>query len=151
MALGLRELNVKLQAELNPVRPEEPVVEKFGWQFRVRDKVIQTETNYDKDVFNGDIGQIAKIDPVEREVTVRFDPREVVYDFGELDEVALAYAITIHKSQGSEFPAVVIPLATQQCLLLQRNLVYTGITRGKKLVVVIWQGPAKATAHAPGV
>jgi len=84
VALGIRELNVKLQAELNPARPEEPVGEKFGWQFRVRDKVIQTETNYDKGVFNGDIGQIAKIDPVEREVTVRFDPRVVVYDLGDL-------------------------------------------------------------------
>ena len=115
-SLGIRELNVRLQSELNPARPDEPVVEKFGWQFRVRDKVIQTENNYDKDVFNGDIGQIVKIDPVEREVTVRFDQREVVYDFGELDEVALAYAITIHKSQGSEFPAVVIPLAMQQYL-----------------------------------
>jgi len=99
-SLGIRELNVKLQGELNPARQEETVVEKFGWQFRVRDKVIQTENNYDKDVFNGDIGQIAKIDPLEREVTVRFDQREVVYDFGELDEVALAYAITIHKSPG---------------------------------------------------
>jgi len=145
-SLGIRELNVKLQGELNPARPEEPVVEKFGWQFRVRDKVIQTENNYDKDVFNGDIGQIIKIDPVEREVTVKFDQREVVYDFGELDEVALAYAITIHKSQGSEFPAVVIPLATQQYLLLQRNLVYTGITRGKKLVVVVGQRKALAIA-----
>jgi exodeoxyribonuclease V alpha subunit len=121
-------------------------VEKFGWQFRVRDKVIQTENNYDKDVFNGDIGQIARIDPVELEVTVKFDQREVVYDYGELDEVALAYAITIHKSQGSEFPAVVIPLATQQYLLLQRNLVYTGITRGKKLVVVVGQRKALAMA-----
>jgi exodeoxyribonuclease V alpha subunit len=145
-SLGIRELNVKLQAELNPARPEEPVVEKFGWQFRPRDKVIQTENNYDKDVFNGDIGQIIKIDTVEREVTVKFDQREVVYDFGELDEVALAYAITIHKSQGSEFPAVVIPLATQQYLLLQRNLVYTGITRGKKLVVVVGQRKALAIA-----
>ena len=145
-SLGIRELNVKLQGELNPARPEEPVVEKFGWQFRVRDKVIQTENNYEKDVFNGDIGQIIKIDPVEREVTVKFDQREVVYDFGELDEVALAYAITIHKSQGSEFPAVVIPLATQQYLLLQRNLVYTGITRGKKLVVVVGQRKALAIA-----
>jgi exodeoxyribonuclease V alpha subunit len=145
-SLGVRELNIKLQAELNPARPEEPVVEKFGWQFRVRDKVIQTENNYDKDVFNGDIGQIIKIDPVEREVTVKFDQREVVYDFGELDEVALAYAITIHKSQGSEFPAVVIPLATQQYLLLQRNMVYTGITRGKKLVVVVGQRKALAIA-----
>ena len=131
-APGIRELNVKLQGEMNPARPEEPVVEKFGWQFRVRDKVIQTENNYDKDVFNSDIGQIIKIDPLEREVTVKFDQREVVYDFGELDEVALAYAITIHKSQGSEFPAVVIPLATQQYLLLQRNLVYTGITRARR-------------------
>jgi exodeoxyribonuclease V alpha subunit len=145
-SLGVRELNVKLQGELNPARPEEPIVEKFGWQFRVRDKVIQTENNYEKDVFNGDIGQIIKIDPVEREVTVRFDQREVVYDFGELDEVALAYAITIHKAQGSEFPAVVIPLATQQYLLLQRNLVYTGITRGKKLVVVVGQRKALAIA-----
>jgi exodeoxyribonuclease V alpha subunit len=145
-SLGVAELNMKLQAELNPVRPDEPVVEKFGWQFRVRDKVIQIENNYDKDVFNGDIGQIGKIDTAEREVMVRFDHREVVYDFGELDEVALAYAITIHKSQGSEFPAVVIPLAMQQYMLLQRNLVYTGITRGKKLVVVIGQRRALGMA-----
>jgi exodeoxyribonuclease V alpha subunit len=145
-SLGIRELNVRLQTELNPARPDEVTVEKFGWLYRVRDKVIQTENNYDKDVFNGDIGQIVKIDPVEREVTVKFDQREVVYDFGELDEVALAYAITIHKSQGSEFPAVIIPLATQQYLLLQRNLVYTGITRGKKLVVVVGQRKALSIA-----
>jgi exodeoxyribonuclease V alpha subunit len=145
-SLGVRELNVRLQNELNPARDDEPVVEKFGWQFRPRDKVIQTENDYDKDVFNGDIGQVVKIDPVEREVTVRFDQREVVYDFGELDEVSLAYAITIHKSQGSEFPSVVIPLATQQYLLLQRNLVYTGTTRGKKLVVIIGQRKALAMA-----
>jgi exodeoxyribonuclease V alpha subunit len=145
-SLGVRELNVRLQNELNPARADEPVVEKFGWQFRPRDKVIQTENDYDKDVFNGDIGQVVKIDPVEREVTVRFDQREVVYDFGELDEVSLAYAITIHKSQGSEFPAVVTPFATQQYLLLQRNLVYTGITRGKKLVVLIGQRKALGIA-----
>jgi exodeoxyribonuclease V alpha subunit len=145
-SLGIRELNVKLQTELNPAKPEEPSVEKFGWQFHVRDKVIQTENNYDKDVFNGDIGQIVKIDPVEREVTIRFDQREVAYDYGELDEVSLAYAITIHKSQGSEFPVVVIPLAMQQYLLLQRNLIYTGITRGKKLVVLIGQRKALAMA-----
>jgi exodeoxyribonuclease V alpha subunit len=145
-SLGIRELNVRLQAELNPARADEPGVEKFGWQFRVRDKVIQTENNYDKEVFNGDIGQILKIDPVEREVIVKFDQREVVYDFGELDEVSLAYAITIHKSQGSEFPAVVIPLATQHYMLLQRNLVYTGVTRGKKLVVLIGQRKALTIA-----
>jgi len=145
-SLGIRELNVRLQNELNPARTNEPSVEKFGWQFHLRDKVIQTENNYDKDVFNGDIGQIVKIDPVERELTIRFDQREVVYDFGELDEVSLAYAITIHKSQGSEFPAIVTPLAMQQYMLLQRNLVYTGITRGKKLVVLIGQRKALAMA-----
>ena len=145
-SLGIRELNLRLQAELNPPRTDEPMVEKFGWKFRTRDKVIQTENNYDKGVFNGDIGQIAKIDPVEREVVVRFDQREVVYDYGELDEVALAYAITVHKSQGSEFPVVVIPLAMQHYLLLQRNLVYTGITRGRKLVVLIGQKKALAMA-----
>ena len=145
-SLGIRELNAWLQTELNPARADEPVMEKFGWQFRVRDKVIQTENNYDKEVFNGDIGQVVKIDPVEREVLVRFDQREVIYDYGELDEVALAYAITIHKSQGSEFPVVVVPLAMQQYLLLQRNLVYTGITRGKRLVVLIGQRRALGMA-----
>jgi exodeoxyribonuclease V alpha subunit len=145
-SLGIRELNVRLQAELNPARADEPFVEKFGWQFRVRDKVIQTENDYDKEVFNGDIGQIVKIDPLEREVTVNFAPREVVYEFGELDELALAYAITIHKSQGSEFPAVVIPVATQHYLLLQRNLVYTGVTRGKRLVVLVGQPKALGLA-----
>jgi exodeoxyribonuclease V alpha subunit len=145
-SLGVRELNVRLQNEMNPARTDEPFVERFGWQFRPRDKVIQTENDYDKDVFNGDIGQVVKIDPVEHEVTIRFDQRELVYDFGELDEVSLAYAITIHKSQGSEFPAVVIPLAMQHYMLLQRNLVYTGITRGKKLVVLIGQRKALAMA-----
>jgi exodeoxyribonuclease V alpha subunit len=145
-SLGIRELNVRLQNELNPARASEPMVEKFGWQFRPRDKVIQTENDYDKDVFNGDIGQIVEIDLVEREVLIRFDQREVVYDFGELDEISLAYAITIHKSQGSEFPAIVTPLAMQQYMLLQRNLVYTGITRGKKLVVLIGQRKALALA-----
>lgn len=140
--IRIRELNVRFQTELNPARPEEPSVEKFGWQFR--DKIIQTEDNYDREVFNGDIGQIAKIDPVEREVTVKFDRREVVYDFGEFDEVPLAHAITIHKSQGSEFPAVLIPLATQHYLLLLRNLVYTGVTRGKKLGVLVGQRKALA-------
>lgn len=145
-SLGVRELNVQLQNALNPARQDKPFVEKFGWQFRIGDKVIQTENNYDKEVFNGDIGIVSKIDPVEQEVAIRFDQRDVVYDFGELDEVSLAYAITIHKSQGSEFPVVVIPIATQQYVLLQRNLVYTGITRGKKLVVIVGQKKAMAMA-----
>jgi exodeoxyribonuclease V alpha subunit len=145
-SLGVRELNTALQQALNPVRASEPVVERFGWRFQMRDKVIQTENDYDKDVFNGDIGTIERIDPVEHEVTVRFDERSVKYDFGELDEISLAYAVTVHKAQGSEFPAVVIPIATQHYMLLQRNLIYTGITRGKKLVVLIGQKKALAIA-----
>jgi exodeoxyribonuclease V alpha subunit len=92
------------------------------------------------------VGIVERVDPVEQQVTVRFDDRLVKYDFGELDELALAYAITIHKSQGSEFPAVVIPLATQHYMLLQRNLIYTGITRGKKLVVLVGQKKALGIA-----
>jgi len=145
-SLGVRELNTALQRVLNPARPGQPSVERFGWHFHMGDKVIQTENDYDKDVFNGDIGTIECIDPVQHEVAIRFDDRVVKYDFGELDEVALAYAVTIHKSQGSEFPAVVIPLATQHYMLLQRNLIYTGITRGKKLVVLVGQKKALAIA-----
>ncbi len=145
-SLGVHELNARLQAELNPACPEAPMVEKFGWQFRVGDKVMQTENDYEKEVFNGDIGQVAAIEPAEREVRIRFEQREVRYDFGELDELSLAYAISIHKSQGSEFPAVVIPLAMQHYLLLQRNLVYTGVTRGKRLVALV--GQVKALGRA---
>ena len=145
-SLGTAQMNRHLQERLNPKRNGDPSVEKFGWEFRVRDKVIQTRNNYDKEVFNGDIGEIFKIDDFEREVVIAFDGREVVYDFNELDEVSLAYAITIHKSQGSEFPVVVMPLAMQQYLLLQRNLVYTGITRGRRLVVLVGQKKALQTA-----
>jgi exodeoxyribonuclease V alpha subunit len=112
-SIGARELNERLQAALNPLQAAEMEVERFGFRFRVRDKVIQTENNYDNEVFNGDIGQIESINPMEREVAVRYDSRLVTYDYGELDEVSLAYAISIHKSQGSEFPVVVIPLAIQ--------------------------------------
>lgn len=145
-SLGIRELNTALQSALNPPREDRPEVERFGAKFRAGDKILQTRNNYDKEVFNGDIGRIVEINPTERQVTVDFDGRCVVYDFGELDEVEPAYAISIHKSQGSEFPAVVIPLAMQHFLLLQRNLLYTGITRGKKLVVVAGQRKALATA-----
>src|SRR5262252_2611286 len=145
-SLGVRELNTALQRVLNPVRSGEPSVERFGWRFQMRDKVIQTENDYDKDVFNGDVGIVDRVDPVEQQVAIRFDDRIVKYDFGELDEVSLAYAVTIHKSQGSEFPAVVIPLATQHYMLLQRNLIYTGITRGKRLLVLIGQKKALGIA-----
>jgi len=138
-SLGVRELNLLLQTVLNPPLEGAPSVEKFGWKFRAGDKVIQTQNNYDKEVFNGDIGVLQSIDPIAKEVRISFEGREVLYDFGELDEIALAYAITIHKSQGSEFPVVIIPLATQQYLLLQRNLIYTAITRGRRLVVLVGQ------------
>ena len=145
-SLGAREMNRLLQDALNPARHNEPVVEKFGWQFRLRDKAIQTRNNYDKEVFNGDIGQVKAIDPVEKELTLQFDNREVVYDFGELDEISLAYAVTIHKSQGSEFPVVIVPIATQHFLLLQRNLVYTAITRGKQMVLLVGEKKALGLA-----
>jgi len=145
-SIGVRELNTVLQGALNPVRPSEPAVERFGWRFQARDKIIQTENDYKKEVFNGDIGTIEKIDPVGHEVSIKFDDRLVTYDFGELDEVSLAYAVTIHKSQGSEFPAVVIPVAMQHYMLLQRNLIYTGITRAKRLLVVIGQKKALGLA-----
>jgi exodeoxyribonuclease V alpha subunit len=145
-SLGVRELNETLQQVLNPARPGQPAVERFGWRFQIGDKVIQTENDYAKDVFNGDIGIVEGIDTVDQELTVRFDDRLVEYDFGELDEIGLAYAITIHKAQGSEFPAVVIPLAMQHYMLLQRNLIYTGITRSKRLLVLVGQRKALSIA-----
>lgn len=145
-SLGSIGMNHLLQEALNPPRPDSPVVSQFGWSFRPGDKVIQTANNYDKEVFNGDIGRIQEINPVEREVRIRFEQRLIEYAFGELDEISLAYAITIHKSQGSEFPVVILPLATQQFLLLQRKVIYTGLTRGKRLVIVIGQKRAFSMA-----
>lgn len=135
--LGVRNINLLLQQALNPPEKAKAQVERFGWTFRVGDKVLQTHNNYQKEVFNGDIGKIVGIDHQESEVLVEFEGRNVLYDFGELDELMLAYCTTIHKSQGSEYPAVVIPLHTQHYLMLQRNLLYTGITRGKQIVIVI--------------
>lgn len=149
-SLGTRQMNVVLQGALNPPRPSEGTVESFGVQFRPRDKVIQTRNNYDKDVFNGDIGNVTSVDHQEREIRITYEGREVVYDFGELDEISLAYAITIHKSQGSEFRAVIIPLAMQHFLLLQRNLVYTGLTRGKELVLFVGELKALGVAVRNG-
>lgn len=141
--LGARSMNALLQAALNPTGPS---VERYGWTFRVGDKVMQTVNDYQKDVFNGDIGRIISLDEVEQEIVVNFDGREVKYDLQELDELVLSYAITIHKSQGSEYPAVIIPMHTQAYMLLQRNLLYTAISRGKKLVVIV--GSKKAVAMA---
>jgi len=145
-SLGVRELNAALQRVLNPARPGQRAVERFGWRFQIGDKVIQTENDYGKEVFNGDTGIVESIDPVDQELAVRFDDRLVQYDFGELDEIGLAYAVTIHKSQGSEFPAVVIPLAMQHYMLLQRNLIYTGITRSRRLLVLVGQRKALSIA-----
>lgn len=123
-----------------------PEIERFGWTFRIGDRVIQTENDYDKDVFNGDLGVIEKINRIDQELVVNFEGREVEYDLGDLDELSLAYVLSIHKSQGSEFPCVVIPVHTQHYLMLQRNLLYTAVTRGKKLVVLV--GTKKALGMA---
>src|SRR5437667_10962039 len=135
---------LKRSRMLNP--PGEIHIERFGWTFCPGDKVMQIENDYDKDVYNGDLGIVSRIDMEEGEITVDFEGREVVYGFGELDELVLAYATTIHKSQGSEYPAVVIPLTIQHYAMLQRNLVYTGVTRGKQLVVLVGQRKALAIA-----
>src|SRR5712691_4784776 len=142
--LGARALNDSLQQALNP--PGELRIERFGMVFGPGDKVMQVENDYDRDVYNGDLGIVAGLDPAAGELTVDFDGRHVAYGQGELDELALAYATTIHKSQGSEYPAVVIALATTHYPMLRRNLVYTGVTRGKRLVVLVGQRRALAIA-----
>ena len=138
--LGARSLNIELQKALNP--RTEPQIQKFGTTFLVGDKVMQTENDYDKEVYNGDLGFITAIDLEVGEIMITFDGREVSYVAGELDQIVLAYATTIHKSQGSEYPVVVIPVTTQHYAMLQRNLLYTGVTRGKRLVILIGQKKA---------
>jgi exodeoxyribonuclease V alpha subunit len=142
--VGARSLNVELQAALNPAGDRK--VERFGWTFSPGDKVMQIENDYDKEVYNGDIGYVDDVDVDGGELTAGFDGRVVTYGFGELDTLIPAYAATIHKSQGSEYPAVVIPVMTQHYTMLQRNLLYTGVTRGKRLVVVVGQKKAVAIA-----
>jgi exodeoxyribonuclease V alpha subunit len=143
-ALGARSLNLHLQAALNPSPTTK--IEKVGWTFALGDKVMQIENDYDKEDYNGDVGYVIGIDPEESTLTVDVDGREVVYDFGELDRMVLAYATTIHKAQGSEYPAVVIPLTRQHYMMLRRNLLYTGVTRGKRLVILV--GDKRAVAIA---
>ena len=142
--VGARSLNIELQAALNPVRDKK--VERFGWTFAPGDKVMQIENDYDRQVYNGDVGYIDDVDTEMGELVATFDDRAISYGFGELDTLVPAYAVTIHKSQGSEYPAVVIPVLTQHYAMLQRNLIYTGVTRGKKLVVLVGQPKAVAIA-----
>ncbi|NOQ19127.1 MAG: ATP-dependent RecD-like DNA helicase, partial [Desulfobacterales bacterium] len=139
--VGSGNLNMALQESLNP---SQEMITRGNQNFKVNDKVMQIRNNYDKDVFNGDIGRIVDIRRDDYEITVTFDGRDIIYESSDLDELVLAYAISVHKSQGSEYPAVVIPVLTQHYILLQRNLIYTAVTRGRKLVVMV--GTRKAFA-----
>ncbi len=137
-AAGVDSLNQLLQERLNPKKAERGEQKLFGTIYRVGDKIMQTKNNYDKDVFNGDIGMIENINTIEQTITVRMDGiRHVKYDFSEADEIVLAYAVTVHKSQGSEFPVIVMPVITQHYIMLQRNLLYTAVTRAQKLCVLV--------------
>ena len=142
--VGARHLNERLQQVLNPPGPL--AVERFGWHFGPGDKVMQTVNDYDQDVFNGDIGRITAVRPDDQALTIRFEDRDVRYDVADLDALVPAYAITIHKAQGSEYPAVVIPVTTQHYVMLQRPLLYTAVTRGQRLVVLVGQPKALALA-----
>ena len=144
--IGAGQLNAALQAALNPHRNGATELLRGGRIFRVGDRVLQLRNNYDKAVFNGDLGRLAAIDPAEQAVVVQVDDREVPYDFSELDELTLAYAATVHKSQGSEYPCVILPLHTTHYPMLQRNLLYTAITRARRLLVLA--GTKKALAIA---
>ena len=139
--VGAGNLNIALQEALNP---GEAGVTRGQRVFKVNDKVMQIRNNYDKEVFNGDIGRITRIAPDDQELAILFDGREVAYDYSDLDEVVLAYAVSVHKSQGSEYPVVVMPVLVQHYILLQRNLIYTGVTRGRNLVILV--GTKKALA-----
>ena len=146
--VGVAALNQRLQETLNPARPGAVERQAGGRTFRVGDRVMQVRNNYDKDVFNGDLGQIAGINLEEQSVTVRMDDRIVPYDYLELDELVHAYAVSVHKAQGSEFPAVVIPLLPTHYMMLQRTLFYTAVTRAQRLVVLV--GSPRAIAIAVG-
>ncbi len=134
---GVHALNERLQAALNPSGPLKPQKTLYGQTFRPGDKVMQTQNDYDKEVFNGDIGRVAALDPINHTMTLDYEGRAVVYDWTECDALVLAYAVSVHKGQGAEFPAVVLPLVTQHYMMLQRNLLYTAVTRAKRLCVLV--------------
>jgi len=133
---GVSALNDRLQEKLNPPANNKPERRLFGVVFRLGDKVMQTQNNYDKDVYNGDIGFIQSMDMIDQTLQVNFDGRLVPFEWNEADQLSLAYAISVHKAQGSEFPAVVMPVVTQHYTMLQRNLLYTAITRARHLCVL---------------
>jgi exodeoxyribonuclease V alpha subunit len=145
--VGVNALNDVLQADLNP-NPRGRKIERrlFGRLFRIGDKVIQTRNNYDKDVYNGDIGRVHALDIANQALTVVMDGRFIQYDWAEADELMHAYCISVHRAQGSEYPCVVLPIVTQHYLMLQRNLLYTAITRARQLVVLV--GSRRAIAIA---
>jgi exodeoxyribonuclease V alpha subunit len=145
-AAGVAELNRRLQAALTPPAAGRPERRRGPDVFRVGDRVMQIRNNYDKEVFNGDMGRVVELDLDDQALKVRFDDREVAYDLSELDELLHAYAVSVHKSQGSEFRAVVIPVLTQHYMMLQRNLLYTAVTRAKELVVLVGNRRAIAIA-----
>jgi exodeoxyribonuclease V alpha subunit len=141
--VGTQRLNQELQMILNPADDVKKVA-RFGQVYKVGDRVMQIRNNYTKFVFNGDIGTIKSISLEEQKLMIDFGDRTLEYDFGELDEIVLSYAVSIHKSQGSEFSAVIIPIFMQHFILLQRNLIYTAISRAKKLCILIGQPKAIA-------
>jgi exodeoxyribonuclease V alpha subunit len=138
-AVGVANLNRALQAALNPPAPNKPERRLGGRVLRVGDKLMQIRNNYDKETFNGDIGRLVALDVENQSFTVELDGQPIRYDWSEADEVVHAFAISVHKSQGSEFPAVVLPVMTQHYLMLQRNLLYTAVTRARQLVVLVGQ------------
>lgn len=142
--VGTARLNQELQMILNPENNEQKQISRFGQVYKIGDRVMQIRNNYDKFVFNGDMGVIADIDKTDQKIAVEFDNRTLEYDFAELNELVLSYAVSIHKSQGSEFDAVIIPIFMQHFILLQRNLIYTAITRAKKMCILIGQPKAIA-------
>ncbi len=144
--VGTRNLNKVLQQLINPPSPEKVEITRGEMVFRMGDRIIQLTNDYQREVFNGDVGFISKIDTEEQEVIVQYNERDVTYDYADLNEIALAWSVTIHKSQGSEYPVVILPLYTQHYMMLSRNLLYTGLTRAKKLAIIV--GSKKAISMA---
>jgi len=144
--MGSRNLNTVLQQLLNPPLADKAEITRGGMILRVGDRVIQKKNDYNREVFNGDMGVIAAIDLEEQEVTVQFAERQVNYDYADLDEITLAWSVSVHKAQGSEYPVVILPIFMQHYMMLSRNLLYTGLTRAKQLAVLV--GPKKAIGYS---